>query len=266
MTDSTINGGSGKGELDIGSSAEELFGDLEDDSLENEIDDEIDDEIERSDWGEEVDGIEDRTAADVFNQLKSETDRIDTVSVLEDETPEEIIESADEPDETFESDDDLVEDEAALENLLLTGRTKGEEFLWIDTGDSTGPDGGESTDDTPEATAEAAIETESGTGSESDPTETGDEIDAGVSDEVGSTPAEVETDEPTSEDVQPDESDDDVDGEESVSEDSDEVEPAAESTELVAVDSEDTDLVPNEERSDESSGGLLAWIRSKLPF
>ena len=261
MTDSTINGGSSEGELDFGSSVEELFGDLEDDSL--------DDEIERPDRGGEADGIEDRTAADVFNQLKSETEGIDTVSVLEDQTPEEIIERADEPDETLEQDDDLVEDEAALENLLLTGRTKGEEFLWIDTGDSTGPGDGESTDDTPEATSQAATETESGTGNESGPDRDGGTGDTGprsdVSGEIGVTPDEVEADELTFEDVESDESNDNG-KEESISGDSDEVEPAAESTELVAVDSEDTDLVPDEEESEESSGGILAWIRSKLPF
>ena len=237
MTDSTINGGSGEGNLDFGTSAEELFGEFEDESLEDE-------ELERSERGK-PDDIEDRTAADVFDQLKSETEAVDTVSVLEDETPEDIIASADEPDDGDEPDDDLIEDEAALETLLLTGRTKGEEFLWVDTGDSTAEAGA-----TPGVSDPEPDRGDPGTITNEGDSVSFDEDDIST-DFDGVPPDEEGTPDPTDEERTPEATDDGP--------------IADEPTDLVAVDSEDTDLVP-EEDSEESSGGILAWIRSKLPF
>lgn len=142
MTDSSIDKNSGEGGFDSGPSMEELFGDIEDESLEGE-------QIDRQeDDPKDDEEIEDLTAADVFNQLRDEVSANDGAeSVLEEASPEDIIASADEPVvEDEEIDDDLV-DEGALDNLLLTGRTKGEEFLWVDSGDST--DSSESTDAMP---------------------------------------------------------------------------------------------------------------------
>ncbi|MCU4751980.1 hypothetical protein OB919_08290 [Halobacteria archaeon AArc-curdl1] len=141
MTDSSIEKNSGEGSFDTGPSMEELFGDIEEESLEGEKIDRQED-----DPGDDEE-IEDLTAADVFNQLRDEVSANDGAdTVLEEASPEDIIASADEPvTEEEQIDGDLV-DEGALDNLLLTGRTKGEEFLWVDSGDSTETDSSESTD------------------------------------------------------------------------------------------------------------------------
>ncbi|WP_254764457.1 hypothetical protein [Natrinema marinum] len=139
MTDSTTDTSSGDSAFDIGSSVDELFGDLETD-----------------DWGadrpttddeaagrEEPDDVEDRTAADVFEQLRADAeDEGGADDVLEDESPEDIIASADEPDPEPDApvDDELLADEDELADLLLTGRTKDQEFLWVETEDSSEPD------------------------------------------------------------------------------------------------------------------------------
>ncbi len=145
MTDSTTDTSSGDGAFDVGSSVDELFGDLETD-----------------DWGagsrtaddeagerEEPDDVEDQTAAAVFEQLQADTDDEDGADdVLADESPEDIIASADEPDPEPEAsiDDDLLADEDELADLLLTGRTKEQEFLWIETEDSSDDDEPSETD------------------------------------------------------------------------------------------------------------------------
>ncbi|WP_207891190.1 hypothetical protein [Natrarchaeobius oligotrophus] len=140
MTDSTIDEKPGDGGFDVGSSADELFGEITEEPLEADVDRE--DPTESDDTAETGDdGIEDRTAASVFGQLKDEVGDSGTDELLEDETPDEIIASADEPDPEPEDpiDDDLLADDDELADLLLTGRTKGEEFLWIDADDSSTP-------------------------------------------------------------------------------------------------------------------------------
>ncbi|WP_276253422.1 hypothetical protein [Halomontanus rarus] len=139
MTDSTIDNKSGDGSFDLGPSVDELFGDIEDESSSERVRNEEDDGATTEDTAD--DGIEDQTAADVFNQLRDEatdTGEADIDSdILEDESPTDIIASADEPtDDAPTVDDDLLVDEHALENLLLTGRTKEDEFLWVDDGSS----------------------------------------------------------------------------------------------------------------------------------
>ncbi|WP_207589368.1 hypothetical protein [Halomontanus rarus] len=146
MTDSTIDNKSGDGSFDLGPSVDELFGDIEDESSSERVQNEEDDGATTEDTAD--DGIEDQTAADVFNQLRDEatdTGEADIDSdILEDESPTDIIASADEPtDDAPTVDDDLLVDEHALENLLLTGRTKEDEFLWVDDGSSAETDGEE---------------------------------------------------------------------------------------------------------------------------
>lgn len=131
MTESTTDN-PGDGALEVGSSVDDLFGDLETggdsgDERRNETAD-----GDRADDG--TDGIEDRTAADIFDQLRVDAaDEGGADDVLADESPYDIIASADEPDPEPETpvDDELLADDE-LTDLLLTGRTKDQEFLWID--------------------------------------------------------------------------------------------------------------------------------------
>ena len=140
MTDSSMNTRSADA-LDIGSAAD-LFGDLGesppgDDGVGGGS---VDDERGRAD-DPRADDVEDRTASAVFGQLQdSVPDGGSVDDVLEDESPEDIIASADEPAREHDPiDDDLLADTEALEELLLTDRTEGEEFLWIET-DATDDD------------------------------------------------------------------------------------------------------------------------------
>ncbi|UTF52383.1 hypothetical protein [Natronosalvus rutilus] len=138
MTDSTTDEKSREGDFDIGPSMDELFGEIEDDSA--------DEEPVDPDETAHGDGVEDVTAADLFSQLRDEAAADPGMDeVLEDESPEEIIASADEDDEPDHDVDDELVDEGALDDLLLTGRTRSDEFLWIDSGDdSSSVDDGDS--------------------------------------------------------------------------------------------------------------------------
>ena len=138
MTDSTIDENAGDA-LEVGPSVEELFGPLEE-SREESRDGAIDPHLhhpntELSTIESRVDEIADRTADEVFKQFeqfRSEVDgECDVDGVLADESPEEIIASADED----EDDTGVLGDEDDLEDLLLTGRQAGSEFLWVDTDD-----------------------------------------------------------------------------------------------------------------------------------
>lgn len=138
MTDSTVNANSGDGATDIGS-ADELFGGIDaGGTMGEDVDAGTPDVGGRTEGpGSADDTVEDRTAAAVFGQLQenvSDSDGVD--DVLEDETPDDIVASADDP-EPEPVDADLLADEDALEELLLTDRTEGEEFRWIDTDDGT---------------------------------------------------------------------------------------------------------------------------------
>lgn len=150
MTDSSIDEKSGEGDYDVGPSMDELFGEIE--------------EVEEGDVDREetpqADDVEDVTAADVFSQLRDEAAQESGVDdVLEDESPEEIIASADDETDAEEDeiDADLV-DEGALDDLLLTGRTRSDEFLWVDSGDA----------DDASATTETESDTEPSTSDDTD--------------------------------------------------------------------------------------------------
>lgn len=135
MTDSSAGNDAEDGPFDVGPSADDLFGDVDDGSTGPAP-------ADRSTPTTADDDVEDRTAADVFQQLRTEVDRTTgTDEVLAGESPEDIIESADEPREEQTLDEDLI-DEAALEDLLLTGRREEDEFLWVETSDD-----GDSVDD-----------------------------------------------------------------------------------------------------------------------
>lgn len=299
MTDSSIDKNPGEGGFDAGPSMEELFGDIEEESPEGE---QID--RQKDDPGDDEE-IEDLTAADVFNQLRDEVSASDeTNTVLEEESPEDIIASADDPVvEADEIDDDLV-DEGALDSLLLTGRTKGEEFLWVDSDDSTETTESESTDamadpadgkeedpeqvtDRPEqdevveSHGETVESHDEDLETETTPLSTA-ETEASVTDSTASESAgrrdyslESTADELDSSDTAagdtPDDATDEIDA--SLEESTDDT--AAAGTlededetggEMVLSDVEKTDaeMVPVEE--DEESGGFFSWLRSKLPF
>ncbi|MEY7848430.1 hypothetical protein AB7C87_04415 [Natrarchaeobius sp. A-rgal3] len=169
MTDSTIENKPGDGGFDVGSSADELFGEIAEDPLETDVD--RTDEVESDDDDDE--GVEDQTAATVFGQLKDEVGHSETDELLVGESPEDIIASADEPEPEPSVDDDLLVDEEELTNLLLTERTKGEEFLWVDAGeddDATEADGSQ-----PEANASADAKSE---GTTEDPSNAAESTDA----------------------------------------------------------------------------------------
>ncbi|WP_049927240.1 hypothetical protein [Halopiger goleimassiliensis] len=149
MTDSTSDEKSTDGGVEVGSSAEELFGGIDEGPFETDVE-RGDDADDRGEEPDEDDGIEDQTAASVFGQLKDDVESDDTDELLEDESPEDIIASADEPEPELDPiDEDLRADEEELADLLLTGRTKGEEFLWIDPADESN----DAADDTDTTTA-----------------------------------------------------------------------------------------------------------------
>lgn len=149
MSNSTTGDKSKDGDVDIGPSVDELFGDIADDPAGT---DETDRQNDREQGEDET--VEDRTANDVFAQLQSESGS-DGDEVLESESPEDIIDAADEHEPTDEREVDLLVDEGALDDLLLSERTRGEEFLWVDSGD--GPADPNTTE---ESSVDASTETD----------------------------------------------------------------------------------------------------------
>lgn len=229
MHDSTTDITPGEGAFETGSSAADRVGRLE----------------AAADSGNEhgtaIDGVEDRTAADVFEQLRDDADEGGADDILADESPDDIIASADDPDpETEAVDDALLADDGELTDLLLTGRsTDGEgEFRWIDTdaeastaaGDSEsasdaestpaweagGTDlddifGGavddESTPDTDDASSDAEVSSADGEAGTEDPLENADDAPTSESDaENGADPdlADGPEETPTDPDDAPD--------------------------------------------------------------
>ena len=203
MTDGTLDE-EPEEESGISRSAEELFGGIEDEARSPE---DSDSERDGQQGSSDGDSVEDRTANDVFAQFRErDVEKGDVGEILGGESPEDLIAAADEDEPRR---DDLVEDAEALDELLLTGRVAGEEFLWIDTdGEESGPaaDTDPETDDgVPLSTAiEMTLE-----GDEDGPS-AGDREDgaASTTSETGSTPADPEEgptpdgpdDEPTSTD------------------------------------------------------------------
>lgn len=273
MTDSTLNANSGDGGPDVGG-VDELFGELAEEAAEQgstQRDGNAADPTEPADSAS--DAVEDQTAAAVFGQLQetvADTDDVDAVDdVLADETPEDIIASADEP--ASDPVDDTLVDEGALENLLLTDRTQDQEFLWIDTDDGTvdetasdtlesDPEDGEADDtdhETDAATdASAALEADA----ESEAADATDRPSNAES-EAAESPTELFGDDfgtPDSSDTGADEdteasADDTADDTADPSEDTDE-------TSLAPVEGSDVPATVE----DDSSSGLLGWLRSKL--
>ncbi|APW98222.1 hypothetical protein CHINAEXTREME_10660 [Halobiforma lacisalsi AJ5] len=195
MTDGTIEddagkpGGVGGGGIEFASSADELFGGIADESLgDPSIDDRSGDGTDEGGDDDDADaeadagdGIEDRTAASVFGELKDTVGNdADTDGLLDGETPDDIIASADEPEpepgSETEADEDILADEGELEDLLLTGRTEGQEFLWVDPP-------GEGDDETDGESAvkldwEANVETATDTEAEPTPVESDGDSDS----------------------------------------------------------------------------------------
>ncbi|QLG47962.1 hypothetical protein [Natrinema halophilum] len=138
MTDSTTNNNPGDVAFDVGSSVDELFGESEagdDPGAERRTPTEHRD---TTTMGEDTDGVEDRTAAEVFDQLRADaTETNGADDILAEESPEDIIASANEPEPEPKIADELLADDDELADLLLTERTKGEEFLWVKTDSST---------------------------------------------------------------------------------------------------------------------------------
>ncbi len=187
MTDGTLDE-EPEEESGISRSAEELFGGIEDDARSPE---DPGSERDGQQGSSDGDSVEDRTANDVFAQFRErDVEKGDVGEILGGESPEDLIAAADEDEPRR---DDLVEDAEALDELLLTGRVAGEEFLWIDTdGEESGPaaDTDPETDDAvPLSTAiEMTLE-----GDEDGPS-AGDREDgaASTTSETGSTPADPE--------------------------------------------------------------------------
>ncbi|WP_254523930.1 hypothetical protein [Natrinema caseinilyticum] len=143
MTDSPIDTNPGDGAFEVGSSVDDLFGEFEtgdgagNDRRPTTEQGNANGTKRKSGTKRNSDDVEDRTAAEVFDHLRSEaTDTNGADDILADESPADIIASADEPEPEPKIADDLLADDDELADLLLTGRTKGEEFLWVETGSS----------------------------------------------------------------------------------------------------------------------------------
>ena len=137
MTDSTIDTQAGDGGFDVGSSID-LFAEIESDM-------EFGGDTFETDDGDDPTVGDEQTAADVFDQLRMDVGG-GTDDIHADESPADIIASADEPDPVPDEtvDEGLLADDDELAALLLTGRSTDDdgEFLWIDPeadGDECGP-------------------------------------------------------------------------------------------------------------------------------
>ncbi|WP_440771276.1 hypothetical protein [Natronorubrum sp. DTA28] len=245
MVDSTTDTNSGDDAFDVGASADELFGEFADESLEG-ADDESTAESTAGDGDDtSADGVEDQTAADVFGQLRANAEN-DADEVLADESPEDIIASADDPDPEPEIDDDLRVDDDELADLLLTGRTKEKEFLWVESGASPETEAeGESTENESDGVGEP--EEATGTIFEDDTADSAAETEPATDEE-----SEFDSSDPEAGDLELE--DDDTPEETADVSESDE-------TALVTKDEGD---VPATVEDDDGSGGVLGWLRSKL--
>ena len=261
MTDSTIDNKPGEGGFDVGSSAEELFGEIEDEFLESGVDREAGDDdaaVSDADPGDATaddrKDVEDQTAASVFGQLKADLEDDDSVDLLEDESPEDIIASADEPEPDPEPiDEDLLADEEELTDLLLTGRTKEEEFLWIDPDDESGEaaddrdteslEDEDATEPADTTEAETALESDDAVGDDLEGTEDTSSVEET---EDASSTEDVDADHAEETDADHAEPDDVADGE------TDELE-ADDSPSVADDDDESAVIEPEEPATDESA-------------
>ncbi|ELZ13468.1 hypothetical protein C479_01446 [Halovivax asiaticus JCM 14624] len=81
-------------------------------------------------------GVSDRTASSVFADLAADDEPVDTDAILGDTSPTDLIDGSATPDPEIQAPADLF-DEAAFDDLLLPDRREGDEFLWIETPNST---------------------------------------------------------------------------------------------------------------------------------
>ncbi|MCT9096551.1 hypothetical protein [Haloarchaeobius sp. HME9146] len=213
---------------------------------------------------DETEDIEDVTAGELFQQLS--TDHAPTVespdgyAELSDESPEEIIASADEAVEPMdEVDEAIAADDDLLDDLLLSGRTKADGFLWVET--DADEDIDESDDDTDqvdaeqvtEDEAESELEPESAPEPESEPEPTAD-VDEAVSaptlDDGPSLDATFE--DGNAPDVAADPVDDDGETDDATAD------------EAGAAGADEAGATGDDEDDDDDSGGLASKIRSIL--
>lgn len=163
MTDSTMEPDPGNGAFDVGGSVDDFFGGFATDA-----DTGRDRAATDDDGGRAGDGVEDQTAADVFDQLLIDVDDEGSADViLADESPDDIIASADEPEPEPHAtvDDDLTADDDELAALLLPGRSMDDgEFLWVDPEADDGVDSDRDNDSTPESVRETTPDRESSEG------------------------------------------------------------------------------------------------------
>lgn len=97
-------------------------------------------------WDEETDDGEGLTAGDLFERLKEADDTPNAEAGKEyteliDGEPEDIIATADESETTPHPHEELLDDSEALEDLLLSERTKEMGFLWVDADQDDGETG-----------------------------------------------------------------------------------------------------------------------------
>ncbi len=241
MTDGTTGGDATRSSVDIGPSVDDLFGEIEEEPLES-------DSADRADDGGS-DGIEDQTASDVFNQFRREAaGEFDVDDVLGEESPEDLIVDADEEPSSTPEDDSLF-DEEAFDELLLTGRRKEDEFLWIETKDA------DEADD-----LEEGIEDDSGEAPETDSEDretVADDSDLTESSTPDST-EEGSVSEPGTGEL---EADSEVDEEAGVGDDTEE---DADSETDAPDDADSTESSESVDEAEESSPGLLGRVRSTL--
>mgnify|MGYP000153303065 CR=1 FL=1 len=180
MTDRTMGSGSSRmggdeADLDI----DDLFASSGDDGSE----DEPTDEKATPEGTGGRDEIEDTTADELFQQLSAEVaeeeddtvDEADPFEELSDESPEEIIASADEEVEHVdEVDDAIAADDELFDTLLLPEREEEDGFLWVQTeaDEEASGDDTAAADDTAPPDSETATAAEQGS-SESDLDEDG---------------------------------------------------------------------------------------------
>ena len=274
MTDSATDDTPGDGGLEAGPSLDELFESVAEEPLdERPADRNPTDETSR-------DERDDQTTRAVFDRLKAD-ETADTDAVLEEDRPAEIIASADEPEPSTDEtaiDAALLVDEDALEALLLPDRTEGEEFLWVEAGDTPLEPAADAslTEDRPVEGPEATGETleESTTVDESATRDSPEEAETEVSSygsderaEPGATTGDYDAisgESGTVESASVDSASVETASVEPGPLDLASVESEAASSETSLVAPTESELATTEDADEERPTGILGWLRSKL--